>query len=84
MYKATKSYTCTKIQHPSILHTPPHVSMLKTSSSGGNMFKIALWSQYTKPLTLTPQFLKLQLRLLHKSSTCINNGKSTKRLNGII
>jgi hypothetical protein len=50
-----------------------------------------LWSQYTKSPTPrflkpptprflklptpTPRFLKLRLRLLHKSSICINNGK---------
>jgi hypothetical protein len=35
-----------------------------------------LWSRYTKVPTPTPRFLKL--RLLHKSSICINNGKTTK------
>jgi hypothetical protein len=46
--------------------------------------KAGLWSQYTKPLTLTltPQFLNL--RLLHKNSICTNNGKPTKMVNGII
>jgi hypothetical protein len=34
-----------------------------------------LWSRYTKPPT--PEFLKLGLRFLHKSSICINNGKPT-------
>jgi hypothetical protein len=41
-----------------------------------------LWSWYIKPPTLTPQFLNL--RLLHKSSICTNNGKPTKMVNGII
>lgn len=31
--------------------------------------KSGLWSRYTRPLTLTPQFLHLQPRLLHKSSS---------------
>jgi hypothetical protein len=44
--------------------------------------KPGLWSWYTKPLTPTPQFLNL--RLLHKSSMCINNGIPTKTVNGII
>jgi hypothetical protein len=46
-----------------------------------------LWSQYTKTptptptprflklLTPTPRFLEVRLRLLHKNSMCINNGK---------
>jgi hypothetical protein len=34
-----------------------------------------LWRRYAKPRTPTPRFLKLRLRLLHKSSMCINNGK---------
>jgi hypothetical protein len=40
-----------------------------------------LWSRYTKAPTptLTPRFLKLRLRLLHKSSICINNGKPIRR-----
>jgi hypothetical protein len=37
-----------------------------------------LWSRYTKLPTPTPQFLKLRLRLLHKISIRINNGKPTR------
>jgi hypothetical protein len=40
-----------------------------------DQFWAGLWSHYAKLLTLTPQFVKLQLRLLHKISLCINNGK---------
>jgi hypothetical protein len=42
-------------------------------------WKAGLWSRYTKLPTPTPQFSKrrLQLRLLHKSSISINNGKPT-------
>jgi hypothetical protein len=43
-----------------------------------------LWSRYMKPPTQTPQFLNLRLRLLHKSSICVNNGKPTTMANGII
>jgi hypothetical protein len=48
-------------------------------------FRPGLWSRYTKAPTPTPRvlklptptpgFLKLRLRLLHKRSICINNGK---------
>jgi hypothetical protein len=38
-------------------------------------FKAGLWSQYTKAPTPTPTPRFLKLRLLHKSSICINNGK---------
>jgi hypothetical protein len=39
----------------------------------GLLFKPGLCSRYTKLPTPTPRFLKL--RLLHKSSICINNDK---------
>jgi hypothetical protein len=39
----------------------------------------ALRSRYTKPPTPTPRFLKLRLRLIHKISICINNGKPIRR-----
>jgi hypothetical protein len=38
--------------------------------------KSGLWTWYTKPPT--PQFLNLQLQLLHKGSIYIHNGKVTK------
>jgi hypothetical protein len=43
-----------------------------------------LWSRYTKLPTPIPQFLNLRFQLLHKNSICINNGKTTKLLSGII
>jgi hypothetical protein len=53
------------------------VSMLQPGRSGP-------WSPYTKPWIPTPQFLHLQLRLIHKSSVCINNSKPTKMVNSIL
>jgi hypothetical protein len=34
MHKTTNSYTHTKIQYSSLLHTPQHISVLKVSPSG--------------------------------------------------
>jgi hypothetical protein len=48
-------------------------------SENKNYFSSGLWSRYAKAPTPTPRFLKLRLRLLHKSSICINNGKPIRR-----
>jgi hypothetical protein len=49
-----------------------------SSNLHGDAFIPGLWSRYTKAPTPTPRFLKLRLRLLHKSSICINNGKPVR------
>jgi hypothetical protein len=72
------------VSHKRVLHhtvTPHHRSVLTLRSRRVS----GLWSWYTKPPTLTPQFLNLRhwLRFLHKSSVCINNGKPTKMAKGI-
>jgi hypothetical protein len=51
---------------------------------GHNTLPSGLWSWYTKPPTPTSEFLNLWLQLLHESSVCINNGKPTKTVYGII
>jgi hypothetical protein len=53
--------------------TPNGMMIMKIFVNG---FPAGLWIRYTKRPTPTSQFLKL--RLLHKSSVCINNGKTTR------
>jgi hypothetical protein len=52
--------------------------VLKEEKVSYTVLQLGLWSRYTKAPTPTPPFLKLRLRLLHRSSVCVNNGKPVR------